>query len=272
MINSRYEEYLTFHNQMPFRLESGIRRTSTVFSSTANWHENLELQLCTAGEGRVLLDGRSLCFSADDIIAINQGVIHHTGSEGELVYTCLIFDCEFCRRVGIDPVALRFRERIDSAAVRALFDEITYTYDNETDVCHLADMNRLALCLLIELRRNFTEDTAARQSSPALRSVQEAIRFIRENYTRKLTLDEIATHLYINKYVLMRHFKKTAGKTVGDYLTSCRCQHAMQLLDHGVSVSDAALQCGFTNFSYFSKIFKRMTGCLPSEFARKHMS
>ncbi|MBE6612549.1 MAG: helix-turn-helix domain-containing protein [Ruminococcaceae bacterium] len=269
MLPSRYEEYPGFRDQQPFRFEADIRRTYFQFSNKANWHENFELQLCTSGAGTVLLDGRQLVFSAGDVIAVAPNVIHHTGSDGEMVYDCLIFDCEFCRRSGIDPAVLRFRERIDSEVLRALFCEISRIYFDEEDECRTAELQRLALCLLIELRRHFTEDNAPPESD-ALPGVREAIRFIRQNFEQHLTLDDIAGHLYINKFVLMRQFKKATGQTVGDYLTACRCQNAMRLLEGGLSVSETALQCGFTNFSYFSKTFKRMTGCLPSVYARKN--
>mgnify|MGYP002519925783 CR=1 FL=1 len=59
MLSTRYEEYVNFNNNLPFVLSAGLKRTLTNRSTAANWHDNIEIQICTEGEGYVLLDGEN---------------------------------------------------------------------------------------------------------------------------------------------------------------------------------------------------------------------
>ena len=51
MIGTRHENYRDFTNRLPFVLSVGLEITPFNSSREQNWHENLELELCTAGEG-----------------------------------------------------------------------------------------------------------------------------------------------------------------------------------------------------------------------------
>lgn len=102
MLGIRHEEYTEFGGSVPFAIEFGIKRSKTIYSAEVNWHENLEIQLCRAGEGTVMLDGKKISVTAGDIVVVNSGVLHHTGTETEIEYDCLIPDTGLCRLVGID--------------------------------------------------------------------------------------------------------------------------------------------------------------------------
>ncbi|MBR6603969.1 MAG: AraC family transcriptional regulator, partial [Clostridia bacterium] len=45
-----------------------------------------------------------------------------------------------------------------------------------------------------------------------------------------------------------------------------RCKKASELISEGLSVSEAALKCGFSNMSFFTRTFREYIGCLPSKF------
>jgi transcriptional regulator GlxA family with amidase domain len=96
-------------------------------------------------------------------------------------------------------------------------------------------------------------------------SVKAAISFIRNNYDRKFSLDELAKSVYSNKYVLSRSFKATVGRTVMDYANEYRIKQAALLISNGARICEAATLCGFNNLSFFSKTFKRYFGKLPSQ-------
>ena len=121
-MENRYEEYSSRPDGVPFVFSSRLHRSAIHASREANWHGNIEIQLCDGGEGSVLLDGRRISFSRGETAVINTGVIHHTGTEGELTYSCLIMDAAFCLAAGIDPATLRFEEHfcdpsLDIAAI-----------------------------------------------------------------------------------------------------------------------------------------------------------
>ena len=63
MLEARYEEYNVISKNLPCVFHSNIERTNLKYSKHTNWHENLEIELCTEGEGFILLDGET-----DDVI------------------------------------------------------------------------------------------------------------------------------------------------------------------------------------------------------------
>ena len=58
MLGTRHEEYQSFTNGLPFVLNVNLERSRYNFSKENNWHDNLEIQICTEGSGAVLLDGK----------------------------------------------------------------------------------------------------------------------------------------------------------------------------------------------------------------------
>ena len=93
--------------------------------------------------------------------------------------------------------------------------------------------------------------------------------YIRSNFTKKLSLDNIAIYVGISKYHLCREFKTLTGNTIIEFINTLRCTEAKRLIEKGMRVSEAAYTCGFDNLSYFSRTFQHIIGHEPSFFAKK---
>ena len=271
MINSaRHEEYPSASGEAPFVLKTDIERTPHKVSAEQNWHDELEIELCTEGEGEVLLDGKSYPFSAGDVIIVNSGVLHHTGSSARVVYTCLIPRLDLCRTVGLDPTRLCFEPLVRDGELAKL---ITSLAQAEADGSTLLFRCELLLRILLHIQRKYTlPDEKRVETRPHMQSVREAIALIRRDFSKKITLDAIAKSVYIDKYTLCREFKRATGQTVIEYVNSYRIQNAAQLISGGYTVSEAARACGFENMSFFTRTFKKYMGCLPSDYRGTRVS
>ena len=93
--------------------------------------------------------------------------------------------------------------------------------------------------------------------------------YIREHFTEELDVEVIARHAGFSRFYFSRQFKETTGLTVMKYVEFLRCRHARELLEDGWHVSKDALECGFKDISYFTKVFKRQFGVLPSKLRSK---
>lgn len=90
---------------------------------------------------------------------------------------------------------------------------------------------------------------------------------------QRLTREDIANHVYLNPDYLTRMFKKQTGFSISDYLQQQRIEYAKRLLiDTNLPVSEVALSAGYSNFSYFSTIFKKSTELNPMEYRKMHTS
>lgn len=103
--------------------------------------------------------------------------------------------------------------------------------------------------------------------------IQEAIAFIRNNYSRGILVNDIALHLNVNRsylYTLFMHELKLSPK---DFLTSFCISRAKELLTlTDCSIEHIAHSCGYRDALVFSKTFKRQVGLTPGEFRKKSRS
>jgi len=98
-------------------------------------------------------------------------------------------------------------------------------------------------------------------------SVQAAVDYIDANYMQKITLDDIARHIYLNRTYASQIFKKHMRVNFADYLEMVRIDKAKELLaDTALPITEIASRVGYSNQSYFTKVFKRSTGLSPNAF------
>lgn len=265
MRETRYEEYAQIKNGLPFVLNTDILRNRHLRSPQNNWHENIEIQICTSGQGTVLLDGKPYPICQNDIVVVNSNVIHHTGTNTELTYDVLIVGTEFCKQMGLDVTQIAFDPKPYSRDTLRLFWKLKAVYADEHTPCRTATLNKLLLEILIELTRHHSTNQAVRATQNSnYAKVKLAILYIRDNYHQKITLDDIAKTVLCDKYALCKNFKKYTGQTVFSHLNHYRCIKALEHLTEGKTVTETATLCGFDNLSFFTKTFKAHIGKLPS--------
>jgi AraC-like DNA-binding protein len=99
--------------------------------------------------------------------------------------------------------------------------------------------------------------------------VLQAARFINENYRLQLNAADIAGAVGFSPNYLSRKFKDTTGMGVHEYLIYVRLRNAaFELRSTSLSVTDIALQCGFSNSNYFKDVFKKYYNMTPREYRK----
>jgi len=97
-------------------------------------------------------------------------------------------------------------------------------------------------------------------------SIKRAQVFIEEHYGENFSLDDIAEHVYLSPYYLIRVFSRILGLPPHIYQQQVRIRHAKEMLMQGFSLAEVANQAGFTDQSHFSNVFKKMVGVTPGEY------
>lgn len=96
-------------------------------------------------------------------------------------------------------------------------------------------------------------------------------KYIHQNFSRSVTLDNIAKHFDCSKSTVMNTFRKKYGITVIAYLNQVRLTEAQKLIcDTELSFKEIAGECGFYDQNYFSKQFTEKFGCSPTAFRCKY--
>lgn len=99
----------------------------------------------------------------------------------------------------------------------------------------------------------------------------QALEYIDSHYMNDITLEEVADEIGFSKYHFSRLFKQYTNYTFCDYVTLRRIKVAEEFLaSPDYSITEVAMQAGFSSISTFNRLFKQMKGCTPSEYRTKN--
>lgn len=90
--------------------------------------------------------------------------------------------------------------------------------------------------------------------------IQQVADYTWRNVEKNISLEKIAEALFINKTYLSHLFKQETGRTFVNFFTEIR------MLRSHYRVYECALQLGYEDAEYFSKVFKNYYGCKPTEY------
>lgn len=145
--------------------------------------------------------------------------------------------------------------------------------DEAESQLYLEGLQQLAARLQLWLMEaaNFIGTPLQRPNSNDLTSRRNFIlRYIHMHHRKPITLADLATKLGLSESRMAHVVKESCGKSFGTLLTEARVRSAATLLRHArLSVTEVALQCGFSDPSRFHKVFKEHTGMTPMAYRKE---
>lgn len=110
-------------------------------------------------------------------------------------------------------------------------------------------------------------DEDKKESASSSFIVKNALTYIEENYTQKLTLGEVAEKTYVSQWHLSKLLNRHTGQSFSDILNHTRIEHAKELLkDPSLRIGDISEQVGFLDLAHFSRVFKKQEGVSANEY------
>ncbi|RBP66656.1 AraC family transcriptional regulator [Alkalibaculum bacchi] len=101
----------------------------------------------------------------------------------------------------------------------------------------------------------------------AIRGIKD---YILENYQENLSLEEICDAVFLSPNYASKIFKDDQGMTIMEYVTKVKLEEAKRLLRiPGISVEDIAEKLGYSDPSYFTKVFRRKIGITPTQYRKQ---
>lgn len=127
----------------------------------------------------------------------------------------------------------------------------------------------LELLLLLE-RERYTSGKAETLAIAGNEPLNEILEYLHTHYADKISLDSLAAHFATNRTSLNKRFRHTLGVSAIAYLTQVRIEVASAMLRNTLlSIQEIALRTGFTDESYFSRVFRQKMGESPLAFRSK---
>lgn len=154
----------------------------------------------------------------------------------------------------------------DSSDLAALDEEFLSIKDN---LAGQSLYSRLNITMSVLKILQLSHSNINRAAPALVNKVSGILKYIDRNIDQKISLAEIEENFHCSKYYLCHIFKETTGMTITDYILSKRIAAAKKRLAYtNDPLSLIAMECGFSSFAYFSKIFKEKNGLSPRDFRK----
>lgn len=246
-----------------------------------HWHTPIEIIMPLKNHYDVSNKKDFFTLQEGDLLFLNSGVLH--GMPSAIHGERLILQVDFAllhNVAGIEstlstiPQALLLTPETAPTIhgqLKALMLDIYREYYSGSILIGASIYSKL-LEMLVLIGREYTGkrtslDTTSNKQKEYAEKFMSVCNYIQEHCTEDLCLDDIAAIAGFSKYHFTRLFKNFTGTSFYKYLNKKRIEHAEKLLvDPELSITEVALQSGFSSLSAFIRMFKLIKDCTPTEF------
>lgn len=235
-----------------------------------HFHEHYVIGFIERGTRYLAAENREYIVDSGDMLLFNPYVPHTCWQMdgGVLDYRCLNIEADVMSDAAEEITGRRFAPHFREQVARrdALVPVLRELHTMILDGGCLLRKQELFYIFMADLINGFAEESALRGSNCESKEIADICGFIDSNYTRNITLDELAALSGRGKYSLLRLFSKEKGITPYKYLETVRINRAKELLEQGEPLTETALRTGFSDQSHFTNFFKKFIGLTPKQY------
>lgn len=248
-----------------------------------HWHPLFEIVHVSQGQFHLQLDSEQLLLNHGDT-ALIQGGITHGGAPSNVqdcIYECILIDLE---TIFLSSHSIRQYEQTLTDLLNSKIHVRNYFPASISDVnnivCHMLDLLRSKpqsyamslygytyLLFSTLFAQHYYHKESFTKQTQHFSNLKAVFSLIEENYSQKLTLEQLAKHANLNPSYFCRYFKEFTDRTPMDYLNYYRIEVACEQLSYtNKTITEIAHNCGFSDSSYFIKVFRHYKHMTPTEY------
>jgi AraC-like DNA-binding protein len=246
-----------------------------------------ELSYVVTGSGTRIVGDTTEFFKAGEVVLLPPNMPHgwyfdefDHDKEGKIENITIIFPVSFLEKVNTDfpeiskyvkeilpkKQAIKFEGNTKNSIQKVMYDMIS---ENEWE--RLLSLLKI-LALIGSSDETSVVGTFEKQSKSSVK-MQNVARFLVNNFQRKITLDEIARYIGMNRSSFCSFYKKMKGKTFFSDLNEYRINSSCVMLkETSMSIADICFAVGFEDVPHFNRTFKKIKGISPKEFRKNSLS
>lgn len=276
-----YEKAAIKDNRFPIQIiKQESNSSKPVFYS--HWHEQLEILYFIKGTAIIQCNMTSYEVKAGDLIIVNSNELHSGFNPGNyLAYYCFNVDTSLIHSSYIDTCEMKYIAPIECNLI--MFenkldndDEITecirrvlQEYEKKETAYELVIKSCVYRMLALLIRKHISKVVTQEEYEKNVKNLERLSRvfsYIEENFTERIYMDSLCSMTGLSSYYFCRIFKKVTGKTTNEYINSLRINKAENLLkSSNMNITEIAMETGFNDINYFSRIFKKYKKIAPSQ-------
>lgn len=279
-----------------FEKGSNFRIMTTSFlDCPMHYHDFVEFAYILSGSAFHVIDGKKYKICKGDLFIMNTNTPHEIvrcedNSENFVVLN-FIFKPEFLDSrlsEGDDFVSrshaffFDLTNDLSGSAFIQLLGEETHQFKSLLDDMYRecsakadgyeAIIRAYLTAMIVKIFRIYREENTANSSIRTIRNemVGNAVEYIRQNYARNISLEELANRAYLSPTYFSRVFKECTGRTIPQYIRDLRVGEACRLLTESqMPVAEIAGKVGYNDMSSFYDAFRKVTRLSPGQYRRR---
>ncbi|MEY8338497.1 AraC family transcriptional regulator [Lachnospiraceae bacterium 62-35] len=273
------------HGAPDFPMKFYIDDTREFYNNRLDWHWHNEFEILTISEGTAIvhIDSHSFTLNSGEGLFINSSILHQFASESYAIMPNILFSPAFIAPVQstiyqkyVAPIEdstlsyLIFRPNIMwhkqiLELLHSLFYQLSQETFNELYIRTL--LSEIWLIMLEYIEPSLIKRENSARIDFSYKSVPVMIQYIQIHYADEITLKDVAAAAKVSKNTAIRYFNARIGCSPIDYLIQYRISIACRLLrETADKVTHIAASVGYTNTSYFCRLFKKTVGLSPKEY------
>ena len=264
----------TGYLEQDFRLFHIKDQTKREFSY--HYHDFHKVIIFLSGKAAYHIEGKSYYLKPWDILLVNRHAIHKPEIDFSVPYERFVLwirddikstELLRCFQKAIDRSYNLIRLDSDTQEkLKQLLYELEAALKDKKFGSELLG-SALFTQFMVYVNRIFLEkqyiyDTRSYSSDS---QIEELLRYINHNLTEDLSIETLARKYYLSKYHMMRKFKEETGYTIHNYIISKRLLLARTKISEGTPIRKAAQLSGFSDYTTFSRAYKKQFGTAPSQ-------
>lgn len=251
-----------------------------------HWHDEMEIIYIKKGRGVVSVEFEERQVCGGDYVIVLPGQLHaiRQAEDERMEYENIMFRPQILYGKQDDGTSEKYFRPILRMKVtiptfyhegEAGYDAIRRCLDQCDAICEARQegyelLVKAQLLLVFFLLYTECADRTPHKIQQTHEQMKTVLKYVEFHYGEKLTIEQMANLVGFSSSHFMKYFKTTMGQSFIDYLNDYRLVMASRLLlSSEDSVLEIAQEVGFTNISYFNRIFKRRFEMTPREYRRK---
>lgn len=253
-----------------------------------HWHDETELVFFQKGKFIVDINMKKYKIDAPAFMFITSGDIHSIIGEERVRESAVVFDLKMLSFEYFDGIQYHIIRPLLEKKIQfpkfvfskdSIFIEMGKIYRKiikESRCEELSSCIRVKsyiyqlIALLYENKKFYYSDDIKEEDNYKIANVKKILTYIHDNYSQKITTNDMAKLVGMNSQYFCRYFKKLIGKTPTGYINEIRIERASEyLLQTEMKIIDIAMACGYENMGYFIKRFREYKHMSPSEYLKK---
>lgn len=240
-----------------------------------HFHNDHELYYLVKGTTKYFIGDKIFQIESGNFVIIPAGLHHKTDSENCLVNERILvsFRSDSFSDKTIKALHLLFSESViyipnsKLGVIEDAFSKIENEYKTKDEYSEFL-INSHIEEIIIQLAR-FRQDYRPNLPDADI-AIHKISKYITNNYSQDLTLENISQMFSLSSAHLSRRFKVVCGIGINEYITYVRLLNAERLLkETDLPITEIAGKCGFNDSNYFSTVFKKAKGTTPLKFAKE---